>query len=43
MKEDKPKCFTEEEIKKMKELCKDAVRHTLSGEDFEGLKESEDQ
>ena len=41
MKDEKPKCFTEEEIRKIKELGKDAVRHTLSEGDFIGIKETE--
>ena len=43
MKDEKPKCFTDEEIKQLKELGKDAVRHTLCEEDFIGIKEIEKQ
>ena len=43
MKDDNLKCFTEEEIKKLKELSKDAVRHTLNVEDFESIKENDEQ
>lgn len=42
MNDENPKCFTEE-IKKMKELSKDAVRHTLNVEDFESIKENDEQ
>ncbi len=43
MQDDNPKCFTEEEIEKMKELSKDAIRHTLREEDFKIIKENNDQ
>ena len=43
MKDEKPKCFTEEEIRQLKELGKDAVRHTLSEGDFIGIQDSENQ
>ena len=43
MKDEKPKCFTEEEIRKIKELGKDAVRHTLCEEDYLGIKEVKNQ
>ena len=36
----KPKCFTEEEIKGLAELIKDAVRWTLSEKDFEEAKDN---
>ena len=43
MKDEKPKCFTEEEIKKLKELGKDAVRHTLCEDDFTSIRNSENR
>lgn len=43
MKDEKPRCFTNEEIKQLKELGKDAVRHTLCEEDFRSIKYTENQ
>ena len=43
MKDEKTKCFTDEEIKQLKELVEDAVRHTLSEEDFIGITDTEKQ
>ena len=43
MKDEKPKCFTDEEIKQLKELGKDAVRHTLCEEDFKSIKDIENR
>lgn len=40
MKEKEPKYFLEEEIKELTELCKDAVRWTLSEKDFKEAKEN---
>lgn len=35
-----PKGFTDEEIKELTELCKDAVRWTLSEKDFKEAKDN---
>jgi hypothetical protein len=38
-----PKEFTEEELKEIAELCKDAVRWTLSEKDFKYGKDSSEK
>jgi hypothetical protein len=40
MSEEKIKCFTEEELKALAELSKDAVRWTLSEKDFKEAKDN---
>ena len=39
MSEDQPKCFTEEELKKLSELAKSCMKHTLTEDDFKEIKE----
>ena len=39
MKEEQPKCFTEEELKKLSELAKSGTKYTLTDEDFKEIKE----
>ncbi len=36
MKEEKPKCFTEEELKQLSNLAESATRYTLNENDIKG-------
>ena len=40
MKEERPKCFTEEELNQFSELAKSGVKYTLTENDFNEIKES---
>jgi hypothetical protein len=43
MNEEKPKCFTEEELKEMYELAKSCTRYTLKEEDFKEIRKQMEQ
>ena len=43
MNEEKPKCFTEEELKEMYELTKSCTKYTLKEEDFKEIRKQMEQ
>ena len=43
MNEEKPKCFTEEELKEMYELAKNCTKYTLKEEDFKEIRKQMEQ